>query len=231
MELRAAPGWSARQTAKRFHVSMTTLASWKARIDEDGPNALLQIREPVNKFPDLVRYIVRRLKLLCPQLGKVKIAEMLCRAGLHLAPTTVGRMLKQEAGFPDPVAAAAGPVVTGRYPNHIWHIDLSAVPTRLGFWVLWRPGALPQEWPFCFWVAAVLDHFSRRVQGFMVFEQTPDSKTLRSFLGRAIRQAGTAPRRRPTVRSALFTIQQGSTPGRKKWLSSWDAKRVRWRPP
>ena len=65
---------------------MATLASWKARIDEDGPNALLQTTEPVNKFPDLVRYIVRRLKSLCPQLGKVKIAEMLCRAGLHLAP-------------------------------------------------------------------------------------------------------------------------------------------------
>ena len=56
MELRAARGWSARQAARRFHVSMTTLASWRARIDEDGPNALLQITEPVNKFPDLVRY-------------------------------------------------------------------------------------------------------------------------------------------------------------------------------
>ncbi len=76
MELRAARGWSARQASGRFHVSMTTLASWKARIDEDGPNALLQTTEPVNKFPDLVRYIVHRLKLLCPRLGKVKIAEM-----------------------------------------------------------------------------------------------------------------------------------------------------------
>jgi hypothetical protein len=40
-----------------------------ARIN-DGPHALLQIRHPVNRFPDLVRYIVRRLKVLCPQLGK-----------------------------------------------------------------------------------------------------------------------------------------------------------------
>ena len=45
LELRAARGWSARQAAGRFHVSMTTLASWKARIDEDGANALLQVRE------------------------------------------------------------------------------------------------------------------------------------------------------------------------------------------
>ncbi len=71
LELRAARGWSARQAAERFHVTATTLGSWKARIDEHGPNALLRIPVPVNKFPDLVRYIVRRLKLLCPRLGKV----------------------------------------------------------------------------------------------------------------------------------------------------------------
>ena len=70
LELRAARGWSVRQASGRFHVSMTTLASWKTRIDEDGPNALLQTTEPVNKFPDLVRYIVRRLKVLCPQLAR-----------------------------------------------------------------------------------------------------------------------------------------------------------------
>ncbi len=100
LELRAALGWSARQAADRFHVSATTLGSWKARIDERGPNALLRIPIPVNKFPDLVRYIVRRLKLLCPRLGKVKIAEMLCRAGLHLAPTTVGRFLRADLRWP-----------------------------------------------------------------------------------------------------------------------------------
>ena len=184
------------------------------RINEDGPHALLQIRQPVNRFPDLVRYMVRRLKLLCPRLGKVKIAEMLCRAGLHLAPTTVGRMLKEEPFFPEPVAAraSAGRVVTSNRPNHVWHIDLSAVPTRLGFWVPWIPGALPQEWPFCFWVAVVLDHFSRRVQGFMVFERKPDSRTLRSFLGRTIRQAGTAPRHLISDQESMFFCE-----GFRRW--------------
>jgi hypothetical protein len=38
----------------------------------------------VNKFPNFVRHIVQRLKVLCPSLGKVKIAQMLARAGLHL---------------------------------------------------------------------------------------------------------------------------------------------------
>ncbi len=48
LELRAARGWSARQAAERFHVTATTLGSWKARIDEQGPNALLRISVPVN---------------------------------------------------------------------------------------------------------------------------------------------------------------------------------------
>ena len=113
LELRAARAWSARQAAERFHITPTTLGSWRARIDEHGPNALLRISIPVNKFPDLVRYIVRRLKLLCPRLGKAKIAEMLCRAGLHLAPTTVGRFLRADLRWPEPLAVAVvpGPVV------------------------------------------------------------------------------------------------------------------------
>ena len=40
LEPRAARAWSARQAAERFHVTPTTLGSWKARIDEYGPNAM-----------------------------------------------------------------------------------------------------------------------------------------------------------------------------------------------
>ena len=59
------------------------------RIDEEGANTLVPVGEPVNKFPDFVRYAVQRLKALCPSLGKIKITDMLCRAGLHLGTTTV----------------------------------------------------------------------------------------------------------------------------------------------
>ena len=62
LELRAARGWSLKQTADTFFLTPATIASWMKRIDEQGPDALLQLREPVNKFPDFVRYIVQRLK-------------------------------------------------------------------------------------------------------------------------------------------------------------------------
>ena len=81
--------------------SPATIASWLKHIDENGPDALLQLREPVNKFPGFVRYIVQRLKTLSPGMGKLWIAETLCRERLHLGVTTVERILKEEL-LPDP---------------------------------------------------------------------------------------------------------------------------------
>jgi putative transposase len=194
LELKAARGWSLAQAARVFLVEDETIAVWSKRIDEDGSSALVQLREPVNKFPDFVRHIVCRLKVLCPSLGKVKIAQMLARAGLHLCATTVGRMLKAKTAAPKPTSATVGEVegsqssrvVTAKYPNHVWHVDLTIVPTG-GFWTAWLPFSLPQVWPFCWWIACVVDHFSRKVMGIAIFRKQPDSKQVRSLLAKTIR--------------------------------------------
>jgi len=123
LEFKAARGWSLAQTAKAFLVQPRTIASWLKKIDEEGNTALVQLREPVNKFPDFIRYIVQRLKALCPSLGKRKIAQILARAGLHLGSTTVQRMIKSKAVPPptDPVDQAdqADRVVTAKRPDQI----------------------------------------------------------------------------------------------------------------
>ena len=69
LELKAARGWSLAQTARTFQVTSITIASWMKRVDEEGPDALVQLREPVNKFPDFVRYAIQRLRKLCYSLG------------------------------------------------------------------------------------------------------------------------------------------------------------------
>ena len=79
LELKAARGWSLEQTAKRFFVCPKTVATWMKRLDEDGAAALVQLPVPVNKFPDFVRYAVKRLQTLCPNLGKKKLSEVLAR--------------------------------------------------------------------------------------------------------------------------------------------------------
>ena len=76
---------------------------------------------PVNKFPQFTGHVVRRLKTLCPSMGKVKIAQMLARAGLHLGTTTVGRMLKGgksrgSTRFLDPEPDTAHPAGAERMP-------------------------------------------------------------------------------------------------------------------
>jgi transposase InsO family protein len=205
LELRAARGWSRSQTARRLLVTTATVCSWMGRLDEEGPRAIVQVRDPVNKFPDFVTYIVRRLKVLCPTMGKAKIAQVLCRAGLHLGSTTVQRMLHPKPRpRATPVSSSFSGVVTAKRPNHVWHSDLTTVPTSLGFWTSWFPFSLPQRRPFCWWIAVVVDHYSRRIMGFAVFDQQPTSVAVRTFLGRAIRKAGVPPQHLITDQGKQF---------------------------
>lgn len=207
LELRTARGWSLEQTARTFQVTSATIASWMKRVDEEGPDALVQLREPVNKFPDFVRYVVRRLKVLCPAMGKKKMAQTLARAGLHLGTTTVGRMLKEKPASGPEITEeckAVGRVVTSKYPNHVWLVDLTVVPTGSGLWCSWLPFALPQQWPFCHWVALVMDHSSRRAMGVGVFADKPSCRELCTFLGRAVRRIGAAPKYIVCDRDSIF---------------------------
>jgi putative transposase len=204
LELKAARHWSLEQAARAFQVTAATVASWMKRLDEDGPDALVQLPTPVNKYPDFAAHCVRRLKALCPALGKVKIAQSFARAGLHLGATTVGRMLAggtgRTAAADNRVPAADGQpetepkVVTAKRPNHVWHVDLTVVPTALGFCCAWFPKALPQRWPFCYWVSVVVDHFSRRAMGVTTAKNQPTSADVRAFLGRSIARAAQTPK-------------------------------------
>jgi putative transposase len=219
LELKAARGWSLEQTANIFFVCPKTIASWMKRVDEDGPGALVQIPVPVNKFPDFVRYAIQRIQALCPTLGKKKLSEVLARAGLHLGTTTIGRIRKEKPILPPfqpkttNAVEAKGRTVTAKRPNHVWHIDLTVMSTQLGFWCPWPPCAWPQRWPWCWWVAVVLDHYSRRVMGFTIFREPPTSVAVRTFLGRAIAAAGTTPKYLISDKGSQFF----PTAGYRKW--------------
>jgi len=209
LELRAARFWSQAQTATHFLITPATVASWMWRLDEEGPQALVQISQPVNTFPEFVGDLVRRFKVLCPTMGRTRIANVLCRAGLHLGSTTIRRLLKDK---PRPAASGAASqrmkhIVTARRPNHVRHSDLSAVPTALGFWIPWLPWALPQRWPFCWRIAVVMDHFSRCVMGVGVLAKQPSSNEAQYFLDRVIADAGIAPDHMITDKGKQFVAR------------------------
>jgi transcriptional regulator with XRE-family HTH domain len=144
LELRAARGWSQAETARRLLVTPLTVASWTQRLDDEGPDTLVQVRVPVNRFPELVGYLVRRLRALCPRMGSRRIARVFARAGLHLGATTIRRKLKP-APKPNPKSKRPSKprAVTATSPNHVWHLDLTTVPTIGGFWISWWPFAIP----------------------------------------------------------------------------------------
>jgi putative transposase len=198
LALRAARGWTIAETARRFLVSVTTVSSWMARLDEEGEAALVRTPEPINRYPDFVRAIVGAIAVSAPALGKVRIAQMLARAGLHLAASTVGRMRRKRtprrpSGSPR-LPQKTGRVVTARRPHEAWHVDLTLLPTSAGFWAPWFPFAILQRWPFCFWLGVVLDHFSRSVVAWRLFREQPSAEEIVALLERARRSAGATPK-------------------------------------
>ena len=209
LELRAARGWSQAETARRLLVTPLTVATWTNRLDDEGPDALVQVREPVNRFPELVSYLVRRLRALCPGMGSRRIASVFARAGLHLGATTVRRMLRPT---PKPKPRTSRPskpkTITAKRPNHVWHLDLTTVPTIGGFWISWLPFALPQRWPFCWWVAVIVDHYSRRVMGTAHFKKEPTAREITQWLGRLCRKLGCWPGHIITDHGPQFTAEE-----------------------
>ncbi|MBI2440539.1 MAG: transposase [Lentisphaerae bacterium] len=132
-------------------------------------------------------------------MGKKRIAHFLAIAGMKICSSSVRRFIKNPINPKSPTEEKDGGkkpdhVVTAKYPNHVWHIDLTIVPTSFGFRTTWFPFFLPQCWPFCYWVAVIIDHFSRKIIGFAVFNDQPDSLQIRSLLGHAIHSAGQAPK-------------------------------------
>lgn len=192
LELQALRGWSLARTAEVFLLTRATVSSWINRLRRGEDGALLRFRQPVNRFPDFVRHLVQRLKILCPRLGKVKIAQMLCRAGIHLGPTTVGRILREPTPKP-PSEGAAPPLTVAEHPDHVWHIDLTTIPTSMGFWTPYAPNSSSLAWPFCWWIAVVFDQFSRRVVDFAIYRKHPNSDDVCALLERATEAAQRKP--------------------------------------
>jgi transposase InsO family protein len=198
LQLRAARGWTLEKTARVFLIDEQTLMLWMRRIEEHGARPLVQTVDPVNRYPDFVRILVRQLKVLFPTMGSVRMAQTLARAGLHLGATTIRRMTREKSSpdgeLDEATSSRSRNRVVAKYPGHTLHVDLTLVPTRAGFWVPWLPFSAPQAWPFCWWVAVAIDQFSRRLVGFAVFPKMPTSPEVCQFLQRAIRASGNTPK-------------------------------------
>ena len=164
-----------------------------------GPEGLLALRVPVNRFPDFVAELVKFLHATFPLMGAVRMAQVLGRAGLHLAPTTVRRFRRasrrpKSAPPSAPNPARLYPGIVAKAPYRLFHVDLTAVKRVRGFWAPWFPFSLPQCWPFCWWVVGVIDHYSRAVLALKAFRANPTSAEVIGVLQAAMRKADRQPR-------------------------------------
>ena len=216
---KAVCGLNLKQTAKAFMVSPDTISSWMKRIDDDD---FLNTQTPVNKYPDALKFLVQKFKVLVPAFGKKKIAAFFLRAGVNLSAASVGRFLKDlPSEMPDPIDDGTlekeekVSKITSHHPNHTWLIDLSAVPICGGFCVSWLPNSLRQSWPFCWWIAIIIDHFSRKIIGFAVFHELPESKDVTSLLNKVIRKIKRKPKYIITDKGKQFYCEHY-----KKWCDS-----------
>jgi transposase InsO family protein len=154
------------------------------RLDEPGERPLVQTVEPVNRYPDYVRNLVRQLKTLFPTMDSVRMA---CTCSGVLGCGSARRRCAVSC------ASAAA-----RHPWSQWRVP-------------WLPQSLPQRWPFCWCVAVLVDQASRACVGFAVFHATPNSTQVQQFLERAIRSSGHTPRYVVTARGRQFRLPQLQT--------------------
>lgn len=207
LQLRAARGWTMEKTARTFLLDLHTLQLWMRRLYDDGDSGFLKTSRPVNRFPDFVRVLVRELKRQLPTMGTERIAQVLAREGLALSAATIRRVVREPFEPPSRSPEAAGRMprrAVARRPGDVWHVDLTAVPMKAGFWTPSFPFSLPQRWPFCWWVAVVVDQMSRKLVGFAVFKSLPTSEAMQQVLDRAIAAQGRPPRCIVTDKGSQF---------------------------
>jgi transposase InsO family protein len=88
----------------------------------------------------------------------------------------------------------------------------------MGFWTSWFPFSLAQCWPFCWWLAVVIDHWSRRSLGLAAFKRPPTADEICIVLDEAARRAGGVPK---------YTVSdQGSEFGEEylEWCDDQDVR-------
>ena len=210
--MRAAGGWTAHETARRFQVTPLTIASWTKRA-ECGGDALLATPLPVNKIQDFVALVVERVKVAGASFGRRRIASILARAGLSISASSVRRLLQRGEDRPPPkgrkpappeAATVASTSVIAKGVDHVWSVDLTVVPTLMGFWVPWFPFAALPVWPFAWTVLVVVDHFSRRLVHTAAFRQQPTAAMVTAALDAAIAANGCPPAHLVSYRGSQF---------------------------
>jgi transposase InsO family protein len=178
LEIKNLLGWSRAFAARVFLVCPNTISNWERSADPVARTvgSTLEPVPPVRRFADTVRSTIQ-LMVRAGFGGEDMIAQTLARAGWRLSARSVRRIAAQRPLPPPPRPPERGshPVVA-RFVHHVWMMDVTEVPSFLGFGV--------------FHVAGVFDAFSRVPLALQVFERKPGSAAMARLLRGAARRFG-----------------------------------------
>ena len=230
LEIKALLGLNKAQAAKLFVVTGETIRKWSKAVTNGLP--LIGLAEHPSKYPDYIRLAVQRVATWYPHFGKKRIAGLLARMGFHLAVSTIGRIRDEPPIDPANINEPPSPPddepakpdketkeIIANYPNHVWNIDLTLVPTMLGLQSGLVDDVKKQQYPYCYHVLNVLDQLSRRLMGSVAFLKEPTSTEIRDVLNGVIRREGASPRHIICDRGPQFTSGDF-----KKWCKDEEVK-------
>jgi transposase InsO family protein/septum formation topological specificity factor MinE len=128
---------SAQETARRFLVTPQTIYNWLDELRQDPAATTIGSTvvpvPPVRRFSQAFRRLIRQMKEVGFG-GRKKIAETLLRSSWRISIRSVGRIVKEKPIAPPPAPQAPTPrssptTVRGNYPNHLWLVDITRIPT------------------------------------------------------------------------------------------------------
>ena len=168
LQIRRLRGWSLRMTAHHFVLHYNTIWNWNRAWSLRENVGLFFGRIPWNRISDGIRWAVHELRELCVEMefGTRSMAMQLIRAGHKISRNSVQRILRERKPSKPPEPAA---VETEEVTPHsilrpacirrTYHMDF----TTFDFLFV------------RFYVAAVVDGFSRRLLALKVFPDAPTS--------------------------------------------------------
>jgi len=185
---------SLKETAAAFLVAPQTVARWFHEATRHPERAtvgsLVKPTPPVRRFADVVRHLVQQMDAVGFG-GKEKLARTLARANWRISDRAVGTIRREKPVAPPPVDPSSTlRCVQARYPNHVWMMDVTEIPS------LFRIGS--------FKLVVVLDVFARMPLAGRVFLFEPTAHAAAELFGRAVARHG-APRHFVSDRGSQFT--------------------------
>ena len=184
IQLMRLAGWSIEQTAANFAVHPNTIRAWINAVEGKGRSSLLGGAVVWNRMDDAVRWAANELRRVCPEpeFGTRTMARHLLRAGIQISRSTVQRVLREpepakpprkpRPAMEEPVGVEPHGLLKPTKPNLVWHSDITQIH------VLW----------FTFFIAAILDGFSRKILALKVYGKVPCARNMAALVrGAAVR--------------------------------------------